>query len=132
MEIKAKSKSMADLKAYLEAERARLQKEIAARDTSTGRKHAGYGNHMADDATTVFEQAKSVGLKRGEELLLADVEDALKRMATGAYGVCRRCGQPIDPARLRVLPTASLCLPCQARAEFWQSPAGSGHIGVSY
>ncbi|OGO05431.1 MAG: hypothetical protein A2Y73_06335 [Chloroflexi bacterium RBG_13_56_8] len=117
MLVEAKSKSKADLRAYLEAERDRLRKEIAGRETSTEEEHAGYGNHMADDATTVFEQAMSVGLKRDEELMLADAEEALKRMDEGSYGICRRCGQAIDMARLRVLPTAALCLSCQEIVE---------------
>ena len=99
MEVKAKSKKIADLKAYLEAERVRLRDEIANSNTTTGEERAGYSSHMAESATAVFEQARNVGYKRDQELLLADVEDALGRIADGSYGTCRRCGGRIDAAR---------------------------------
>lgn len=117
MEIKAKSKKIADLKMYLETERARLQKEIAQSDISTDEERAGYSNHMAESATLVFEQAKNAILKRTQERLLSEVEDALKRIANGSYGVCTSCAQAIDAARLKAQPPASLCLSCQERAE---------------
>lgn len=118
MEVKAKSKRLADLRAYLEGERDRLQREIAAADTTAGHdQRTGYGNHMADDATDVFEQARNVGRQRDQQLLLGEVQDALQRMVEGRYGVCRRCGQPIDLARLRAQPTAALCLDCKTDSE---------------
>jgi DnaK suppressor protein len=43
------------------------------------------------------------------------IDRALERMASGDYGRCVACGQPIAPARLAVLPSAHACLAC-ARA----------------
>jgi RNA polymerase-binding protein DksA len=117
MQIKAKSTDGADLKAFLESEKARLEKEIAGQDLTIGEERAGYSNHMADDATLVFEQGFNAGMKRAEERLLAEVEDALKRMREGTYGTCLHCGAEIDSARLRAMPMASLCFSCQRRAD---------------
>lgn len=117
MEIKAKSKRLDDLRAYLERERARLEAEIAHGDTTTGEERSGYSSHPADDASTVFEQARNVGIKRDQELLLGNVEDALKRIVDGSYGTCRHCGNAIDTARLKAQPTAALCFECKVRQE---------------
>jgi RNA polymerase-binding protein DksA len=117
MEIKARSKKLADLRAFLEVERERLLEEIQHGEVTTDEERAGYSNHMADDASVVFEQARNVGMRRSHELLLADVEEALQRMDAGTYGVCRHCGAPIDAARLRVMPTAAFCLVCQQHRE---------------
>ena len=117
MEVKAKSKALADLKAYLETERERLRQEIASSDASTTQERAGYSNHIAENATAVFEQARNVGLRRTHELLLSDVESALKRFSKGTYGTCEHCGNAIDKARLKALPSASLCLSCQTHLE---------------
>lgn len=117
MEIRAKSRSTADLKDFLLVERRRLQSEIAHSDITTDHERAGYSNHMAENAAVVFEQARNAGLKRSQEHLPGEVEDALKRMDDGTYGACQKCGRAIDPARLRALPTASFCLSCQARRE---------------
>ena len=117
MEIKARSKKLADLRAFLLAQRARLLREIETSYTTTDHERAGYSTHMADDATLVYEQDKNAGLKRDHQRLLADVDDALQRMTDGTYGVCKRCGEAIDTARLRALPSASLCYDCKDRSE---------------
>jgi DnaK suppressor protein len=81
------------------------------------KQNPGLGNHMADDATEVFEQAKSLALRQRLERSILDVEQALGRLEKGTYGLCESCGQSIDPARLRVIPTAPLCMECQRRIE---------------
>jgi len=104
------------LRLALEAERARLEDELA-RFPIEGVEQTGHGNHMAEDGSDVFEQAKSLALRRHLEGLLAEVREALARLDNGTYGLCQACGEAIDPARLEVLPYASLCLRCKARAE---------------
>lgn len=47
----------------------------------------------------------------------ATVEEALRRLATGQYGLCVECGQHIALARLRALPFAVRCLACQEHFE---------------
>lgn len=100
------------LRSFLEDERGRLESVIAQFDAE-GRANLGYGNHMADDATEAFEQAKDLALRTNAEQLLARVTDALERFDRGVYGTCERCGATIDPARLKALPYATLCLRCQ-------------------
>jgi RNA polymerase-binding protein DksA len=80
-----------------------------------GATNLGYGNHMADDATEAFEQAKELALHQNAKQLLSQVTDALRRFEEGTYGSCTLCGAEIDPARLRALPYATLCLHCQQR-----------------
>ena len=116
MEIKAKSTKLDDLRAYLVDERQRLIVDIEKKEVS-GRENIGYGNHMADDATEVFEQAKLLALRSGLEKRLIQVEDALRKMESGAYGLCEVCGVSIDPARLKAIPSASLCFSCQVHIE---------------
>jgi DnaK suppressor protein len=70
---------------------------------------------MADDATEAYEQAKDLALRQNTEQLLIQVRDALAEFDRGTYGVCKMCGQDIDPARLQALPYVTLCLRCQQR-----------------
>lgn len=102
------------LRSFLEDERARLESVIAQID-SEGVKNLGYGNHMADDASEAFEQAKELALHENAKQLLAQVMDALDRFDQGTYGICEQCKEEIDPARLEALPYATLCLRCQQR-----------------
>ena len=116
MEIKAKSAKPDDLRAYLLDERVRLKTGMEREDIS-GREQAGYGNHIADDATEVFEQTKQLALWRGLEKHLSEVQDALRKLDNGTYGDCEACGRSIDPARLKAIPSAGLCFSCQVHAE---------------
>lgn len=102
------------LRSFLEDERERLEAVIAQMDAE-GTKNLGYGNHMADDASEAYEQAKDLALRQNAEQLLVKVTNALERFDRGVYGICERCETEIDPARLKALPYATLCLHCQQR-----------------
>ena len=102
------------LRSFLEDERTRLEALIAQMDAEGG-VNLGYGNHMADDATEAYEQAKELALHQNAKQLLDQVTDALGRFDEGTYGICTRCGADIDPARLKALPYVTLCLHCQTR-----------------
>jgi len=65
----------------------------------------------------VWEREKTVSLVRSLENKLAEIERALRMTQRGDYGLCERCGEPIDPARLKVMPTATLCLKCKQELE---------------
>lgn len=48
---------------------------------------------------------------------LRQVIHALDRIEQGEGDVCERCGGDINPERLKVLPSASLCVRCAEAAE---------------
>jgi DnaK suppressor protein len=41
------------------------------------------------------------------------IEEALDRLQAGDYGTCLACEEPIPAKRLRALPWARYCIPCQ-------------------
>jgi RNA polymerase-binding transcription factor DksA len=43
---------------------------------------------------------------------LAEIDDALARMAAGRYGLCVCCGGPVETPRLEVMPQTSRCMVC--------------------
>jgi DnaK suppressor protein len=51
---------------------------------------------------------------RTEIAEIHQIEAALQRISDGIYGTCVKCGEPIDPRRLKALPTASSCISCSA------------------
>ena len=63
------------------------------------------------------EREKNLALLIVMERKLESVNGALRAMEKGRYGICERCGEPIDPARLEVRPDATLCLDCQREVE---------------
>jgi DnaK suppressor protein len=50
------------------------------------------------------------------------VDEALDRVRSGDYGICLGCEQPIPPKRLRALPWARYCVPCQEQIGAFQGP----------
>lgn len=45
------------------------------------------------------------------------IDEALRRLDEGLYGICENCGTPIGEARLQALPFARRCVACQEQAE---------------
>jgi DnaK suppressor protein len=62
---------------------------------------------------------QELALKLGdrESKVLADLDQALMRMKEGSYGLCVRCGRPIDERRLEAVPTARYDAACQTEIE---------------
>jgi DnaK suppressor protein len=44
---------------------------------------------------------------------LDDIEQALKKLSEGSYGICEECGSEIPLQRLKIQPAASYCVACQ-------------------
>ncbi len=68
---------------------------------------------------SLLDVNKEIALRLGERgsQMIADIDQALLRMKEGSYGVCGRCGKPIDERRLEALPTARYDATCQALIE---------------
>jgi DnaK suppressor protein len=62
---------------------------------------------------------EELALKLGEQesQMVADIDQALLRIEEGSYGLCARCGEPIDERRLEALPTARYDALCQSLIE---------------
>lgn len=65
----------------------------------------------------VYEREKNLALVRRLEQKLEEIEYALRIAQKGTYGICERCGKPIDPARLAALPETTLCVKCKNEIE---------------
>src|SRR4026209_324743 len=68
---------------------------------------------------SVQDLNKEIALRLGERSsqVVADIDQALLRIKEGTYGMCARCGKPIDERRLEALPTARYDAACQAKIE---------------
>lgn len=78
---------------------------------------SGYAFHMADVATDNYDREFSLGLASNDRKFLYELEDALKRIEEGTFGICEECKSPVTKARLKALPYARLCLDCQQKRE---------------
>ena len=66
--------------------------------------------HMADIGTDNYEQEFALGLMDSERKLLREIDDAMRRIDEGTYGVCEGTGKPIPKARLEAQPWARYCV----------------------
>lgn len=107
------------LRQRLEDERERLTEKIEQSAAEASRpRESSEGSPFGkreEEAEVTFEIGKRAALDEHLRNQLREVEHALQKMRDGTYGVCDRCGKPIDPARLEALPQATLCLDCKAR-----------------
>jgi DnaK suppressor protein len=95
----------------------------------------GHARHVSEDQAAALDAAgddakesadlamrdvtEEMALKMGdrESQMMADIDQALLRIEEGSYGLCVRCGRPIDERRLEAMPTARYDSECQAVIE---------------
>ena len=69
-----------------------------------------------DQAQITHDESISLSLNHIDYEQLGLVEEALDRLEAGDYGTCSGCGDPIPAKRLRAVPWARYCVPCQERS----------------
>jgi DnaK suppressor protein len=109
----------AELRAKLEEEKKKLEEELGkiAKPTGTSgdfeTKFDEIGTDKDDNATEVETYADNLSVETSLEKQLKDVMDALKRMEDGMYGICENCNEEIDIERLKIYPSARVCIKCK-------------------
>jgi RNA polymerase-binding transcription factor len=99
-------------------------------DPTTGEyinENSPYSLHMAEQGTDAMEREKTFLYAQRENKFLGYLEDALKRIDAGTYGICIECIDepkhlcdtcPLVPkARLEAVPHSQLCLPIKQLQE---------------
>lgn len=72
---------------------------------------------VADRATSETDRALELRARERQRKLVAKIDSALNRIATGEYGYCEETGEPIGLKRLDARPIATLSLEAQERHE---------------
>lgn len=108
------------VRARLEAKRAELQHEIAGltfEEASLGQ--PGQGVEDEGETAQAFQEIqRDESILQNLRHLLADVEEALRRLQDGTYGRCLTCGQPIPDQRLEAIPWAVRDVVCEEQVGF--------------
>jgi len=96
-----------------------LEERTARRGNFATDKEIGqdFDEHYGDAAAENVERQTDLAHFSNVHDLLRKIEVALHKLESGNYGICDRCGQAIDYARLKALPYASLCFKCQGMME---------------
>jgi RNA polymerase-binding transcription factor DksA len=73
--------------------------------------------HMAEQGSDTFEQSISLDLAQVDRNLIREIDEALKRIELGTYGLCLRTGQRISAERLAEIPWAKYSIEAQRDLE---------------
>ena len=68
-------------------------------------------------ASELIERDKMYSLILSLERKLEDIDHAITQAQERGYGICERCGKPIDPERLEIFPETTLCIDCKRETE---------------
>ena len=117
-------KQMAEFQENLEAIRKQvlqgIQQRIAAKRQDVGVKEIG---DAFDSASEGREQEFGYLMNTRDREKILRIEEALRRIDQGEYGICEECEEPIGVKRLKAMPFATLCVRCQEAEEEWEKIA---------
>ncbi len=87
------------------------------RSRAEGSEASAFGMHQADAGSDSYDRDFALSLLSQEQDALYEIDEALKRIELGTYGVCEMSGKTIMRARLEALPFARYTVECQAEVE---------------
>ena len=70
-----------------------------------------------DQASAESERNFEIRIKDRERKLIGKVQESLKKVAEGTYGICESCGDAIGSKRLMARPVTNLCINCKSQME---------------
>ncbi len=76
-----------------------------------------YSLHMADSGTDNFDRDFALSLLSSDQDAIFEIEEALKRIQKGRYGICELTGKPIPKARLEAIPWTRFTVEAQSQLE---------------
>lgn len=112
---------MAEISKKLNEEEKRLEQDLAdiGRRSGVGRisepDFPSFGDKEDENAAEVALYGDNLSLEETLERELRDVKNAIKRIADGAYGICKYCKQEIALQRLLARPESSSCVTCKEK-----------------
>ncbi|WP_235503188.1 TraR/DksA family transcriptional regulator [Candidatus Xiphinematobacter sp. Idaho Grape] len=87
------------------------------RSRAEGSEASAFGMHQADAGSDAYDRDFSLSLLSQEQDSLYEIDQALKRIENGTYGLCEMCGKTIPQIRLEALPFARYTIECQSELE---------------
>ncbi len=87
------------------------------RSRAEGSEASAFGMHQADAGSDAYDRDFALSLLSQEQDALYEIDEAIKRVSAGTYGICEMSGKPIPHARLEAIPFARLTVECQSQVE---------------
>jgi len=87
------------------------------RSRAEGSEASAFGMHQADAGSDAYDRDFALSLLSQEQDALYEIDQALKRIELGTYGICEMSGKPIPHTRLEAIPFARFTVECQSQLE---------------
>ena len=97
--------------------RERLRRQMDGLAKESAEEMAGYSLHMADSGTDNFDRDFALSLLSADQDAMYEIEEALKRIEKGTFGVCELTAKPIPKTRLDAIPWTRFTVEAQAQLE---------------
>ncbi|HHT9119456.1 MAG TPA: TraR/DksA family transcriptional regulator [Candidatus Hypogeohydataceae bacterium YC41] len=110
-------RTLKDLEARLFTRRNRLLREIHRRLQEYKESGGSRLPDIVDLASSTVGDELTLQAAETEVRELRQIEDAIARIHSGRYGICKHCGNTIPINRLKALPFATLCVKCKEAEE---------------
>ncbi len=114
---KMNNKLVSNTKDRLKERRRHLSKEINSRLSKFNRSSECWVTDTAYIASNIMENNTVMSIAQGEAREITQIDNTLKKMKNGEYGVCEYCGDNINEQRLIAIPFVSLCIKCKETEE---------------
>ena len=92
------------------------------RNAPEGSEASGSGQHQGDAGSDAYDRDFALSVLAKEQDALYEIEQALRRIQSGSYGICEMSARKIPQARLEAIPFARLTVECQAQ---WEKEYGN-------
>ncbi|MFQ3224970.1 MAG: RNA polymerase-binding protein DksA [Lentimonas sp.] len=109
--------------------RQHVSDELDLHTSDTLKKEAGANSIEDDSGTDAFDRDFALSLVSNEQDALNEVEEAIRRIKDGTYGVCEVTGEQIGKERLAAVPFARYSIEGQAEFEKNQRRKVERNIG---
>lgn len=70
-----------------------------------------------DRASLEADRNSILRIRDRERKLMVKIQEALRRLDRGEYGICEDCGEEIGIDRLKARPVTTLCIDCKSTQE---------------
>ena len=94
-----------------------VKEEIAKYVSGDNKQLVDTANDEGDWAQVDISEDLSLQRLSAQRKLMYNIDEAIRKIAEGTYGICEDCGDEISEKRLLVLPAATLCVDCQESRE---------------
>lgn len=115
MKVRASFNKLGKLKSILLRQQKKVEEDLKGLDDPAMDRGLAESTEPGMDSWVADTHGRVVAMRQNLLDMLGKTKRALANLKTGKYGKCENCGKPIEAARLKAMPTATLCIACSKK-----------------